>query len=264
MSRSELPMHSLVLNVDDDDGARYARGRYLRQAGFTVRDAGTGRAALEMMSERPDIVVLDLHLPDMDGFDVCRRIKSDEATASTPVLHVSAVFVDAEARARALDGGADGYLAEPVLPEVLVAAVRSLLSARDTAVRPRLLDGVRVLALDDSPDAVELSQVVLGQHGAEVRGAECATDALALIAGWLPHVIIADIAMPDEDGYHFLERVRELPANAGGRTPAIAWTGHVTEEHRLRSLRVGYQVHMSKPVPAEDLIRVVARLTGRG
>jgi CheY-like chemotaxis protein len=254
----------LFLNVDDNDGSRYARARCLCQAGFTVRDAGTGRAALQMMSERPDLVLLDLHLPDIDGFDVCRRIKGDAATASTPVLHVSAVFVDAEARARALDDGADGYLAEPVAPEVLVATVKSLLHSRDTAVRPRLLDGVRVLALDDNPDAVELSQVVLGQQGAVVRGAECASDAFALIADWRPDVIIADIAMPGEDGYRFIERVRALPPAAGARTPAIAWTGHVTEDHRLRSLRAGYQVHMSKPISAQELVRVVARLTGRG
>jgi len=259
-------MHSLLLNVDDDDAARYERGRFLRQAGFTVRDAGTGRAALEMMSERPDLVLLDLNLPDIDGFEVCQRIKSDEATAQTPVLHVSAVYVDAGARARAFEGGADGYLTEPVAPEVLVETVRSLLRARQVATRPRLLEGIRVLALDDCEDARELSQIVLCQQGAVVRTAATATEAVALVTEWCPHVIIADITLPgdDEDGYRFLERVRALPPESGGRTPAVAWTGHVTEDHRLRSLRAGYQVHMGKPASAQELVRVVAALVGRG
>jgi len=256
-------MGSLVLNVDDNDAARYARGRFLRQAGFTVRDAGSGRAALEMMTERPDLVVLDLHLPDIDGFDVCRRIKSDEATSSTPVLHVSAVYVDSGSRLRALDGGADGYLSEPIPPEVLVATVRALLQAREAEPRIRLLEGVRVLAVDDSADGRELADMVLKQYGALVRSAADGDEAIALVQEWRPDVIVADIAMPGEDGYRFMERVRALPQEAGGRTPAVAWTGYVTEEHRLRSLRAGYQVHMAKPVSAQELARVLARLAGR-
>jgi CheY-like chemotaxis protein/signal transduction histidine kinase len=627
----------LLLNVDDDDVARYARGRLLRRAGFDVRDAATGRAALDLVADHPDLVVLDVGLPDMSGFDVCRRIKADRSLGFIPVLQVSATFVKGTDRARALDGGADGYLIEPVEPEVLVATVNAMLRARRAenelaasarhwqatfdaisdgialvdargrvvrcnralgellgrTVRPletdwaplvgwphgydtlpeslplvrgdralevkshpvaheesapghrvgvvtdvtlrqraddvrqrsaavqdearragreatrlkdeflarvsqelrapvnailgwthvlrtgegdretvrravdsiarnatlqarfvsdvfdfsrilsgklhldlqpvelapvaesvfeelraelrhkrmsvsaaldrgirvdgdrdrltqivrnlvaaavrrsepggrvevelrvedgraalsvrhegrgiapehlpqvlepfaeagreggargaaaglelalardlaerhggaltasspgvgrgscftlrlplsaesgrrreraaaasrahlaldeRLLEGVRVLAVDDSPDSRELATMVLRLHGAEVRTAESAEEGLQVVAAWQPHVILADIAMPGEDGYAFISRLRARTPEAGGRIPAVAWTGYAKDEDRLRTLQAGYQVHVSKPVATHELVWVVASLAGR-
>lgn len=121
-------MAELILNVDDFEPQRYARSAVLRAAGFDVVEAATGREALERVREhRPGLVLLDIHLPDLDGFDVCRRIKADPASTSVLVLHVSATFVDADARVEALDNGADGYLPEPLDPRELVAEARSLL-----------------------------------------------------------------------------------------------------------------------------------------
>src|SRR5437016_2782689 len=82
-----------------------------------TREAGTGAEALRQMAARPDLVVLDVVLPDMDGREVCGRIKADPATAGTPVLMVSGRAVAAAEQARAVDGGADGYLTKPADPE---------------------------------------------------------------------------------------------------------------------------------------------------
>ena len=125
------PATGLILNVDDHEPARYAKGRVLRRAGYEVLDAGTGEHALELVRERrPDLVLLDIRLPDIDGFEVCRRIRCAPDSATLPVLHTSASFVGYESRVRALEQGADGYLTEPYEPEVLIASVRALLRLR--------------------------------------------------------------------------------------------------------------------------------------
>jgi PAS domain S-box-containing protein len=119
-----------ILYADDTEAQRYALSRVLQRAGFEVIEAGTGRQALEKMESKPDLVVLDVNLPDISGFEVCREIKSREASARVPVLHVSATVVTTNARVTALDGGADAYLVQPIAPEELIATVRALLRVR--------------------------------------------------------------------------------------------------------------------------------------
>lgn len=119
-----------ILCADDTEAQRYAVARVLRRAGYRVIEASTGRQALEMTESGPDLVVLDVNLPDMSGIEVCRRIKSNEATARTPVLQVSATFVSTEARVAGLEGGADAYLVQPIEPDELTATVRALLRVR--------------------------------------------------------------------------------------------------------------------------------------
>ena len=121
----------LILNVDDNDGARYAKTRILSRAGFHVIEAATGTAALERVrADAPDLVLLDVKLPDINGLEVCRQIKASADTASTLVLQTSAAAVHSLDRIRGLEGGADSYLTEPVEPAELIAHVRALLRAR--------------------------------------------------------------------------------------------------------------------------------------
>src|SRR6516162_5229643 len=116
-----------ILYVDDDADTRQAFGWLFRSAGFQVKEAATGSEALRLAEERPDLVVLDVNLPDINGFEVCRRIKAGPGTHSIPVLHLSAVFVRSEDRTHGLEEGADGYLIKPIDPEELLAHVRALL-----------------------------------------------------------------------------------------------------------------------------------------
>ena len=118
-----------ILNVDDTEAARYAKTRTLRRMGFEVIEAETGQEALDHVKEwKPDLVLLDVRLPDIHGFEVCRRIKEEQPDVL--VLQTSATFTDKEHRVQGLEGGADSYLTEPVEPEELVAAVRALLRMR--------------------------------------------------------------------------------------------------------------------------------------
>jgi PAS domain S-box-containing protein len=120
-----------ILVVDDHEAGRYATGRVLRQAGFEIIEAGAGGDALKRAEQdRPDLVLLDVRLPDMPGVEVCRRIKTSPEIGSTLVLQMSASAMDDGSRVAALEGGADGYITAPVEPAVLVATVRSLLRIR--------------------------------------------------------------------------------------------------------------------------------------
>ncbi|MBE9001789.1 response regulator [Nostoc sp. LEGE 12447] len=121
----------IILHVDDNEANRYIVTRILQNAGFTVVEAATGVAGLKAATEhQPALVILDVKLPDINGFEVCRQIKANPETAFIPVLHLSASFVQSQDKAEGLDSGADAYLVQPVEPIELLATVRSLLRIR--------------------------------------------------------------------------------------------------------------------------------------
>ena len=99
--------------------------------------AQTGKEALERVKSCPDLVILDVKLPDLSGYEVCRRIKADPVTRSIPVLQISASFVSNESKVQALEGGADGYLTHPIDATVLVATVKSLLRLKQAELISR-------------------------------------------------------------------------------------------------------------------------------
>jgi serine phosphatase RsbU (regulator of sigma subunit)/DNA-binding response OmpR family regulator len=117
-----------ILVVDDLEASRYLTSSWLRRNGYRVTEARTGREALTALAaEELDLVLLDVNLPDMSGFDVCERVKGDPRTAAIPVIHISATAIEVEDRTTGLDRGADGYLIEPVDPAELVATVEAAL-----------------------------------------------------------------------------------------------------------------------------------------
>jgi PAS domain S-box-containing protein len=116
--------------VDDNDLACYGLVRALRQEGFQVLQASTGTEALKLVRQHPSLVVLDVSLPDLSGFEVCRRIKMNPDTASIFVLHLSGHYISSDDRSEGLEGGADGYLVKPVSPRELIAQVKALLRIR--------------------------------------------------------------------------------------------------------------------------------------
>ncbi len=126
-----------VLVVDDNDALRYSITRALKEAGYTVLEAKTGSEALARAAEMPSLITLDINLPDIDGFQVCRRLKSSPETAHIPILHVSSTFTDAESRVHGLQGGADAYLAEPIDRSELVATVAALLRLKNAETEAR-------------------------------------------------------------------------------------------------------------------------------
>jgi PAS domain S-box-containing protein len=122
----------------------------------------------------------------------------------------------------------------------------------------RSLERVSVLVVDDDEDTRDAMAIGLGRYGARVATSSCASEALDALERERPHVLVADIGMPGEDGYALLQRVRALPAERGGATPAIALTAYASPQDRLDALRTGFQMHVPKPVTPAELAIAVA------
>jgi PAS domain S-box-containing protein len=234
---TDLPSPT-VLFVDDNDASRGSLSGYLREAGFAVLEAGTGDAALRLVNQRPQLVLLDINLPDLDGFEVCRRIKSDPFTASIPVLHLSGYSVSSSDRTHGLEGGADGYLVKPIDPEEVVAQMRALLRIRQAEESARrsaqqwqatfdaVSDGVCVL--DREGRVQRCNRALAGRFGPPSPGCELRDWLTPALGDGLPAVL--GLLQP---GPH--HEALELPARGRWfrvvvdpvRDAAGAWDGSV-------------------------------------
>jgi len=199
-----------LLLVDDDEAKRYVIATWLRRAGHQVTEAATGSAALDLVSAA-ELVILDVNLPDMSGFEVCRHIKSDPRTAAIPVIQVSATAVEVKDRAHGLSQGADAYLIEPADPEELLATVAAALRYHRARLRAERIAGLLSL----------LASVTIEINAAETfdRLAFAAATGAARI--FLTEVVLM-LEMPDGQ----VRRVsaapgRETPIRRGG-TPGLA------------------------------------------
>jgi CheY-like chemotaxis protein len=132
-----------------------------------------------------------------------------------------------------------------------------------TAYHGPSLRGLRVLVVDDDPDALDLIATVLRRAEAETQLCSSASQALAALRSWKPHVLVSDIEMPGEDGYSLIRKVRELGGPEGGQIPAVALTAYGRPEDRVRSLSAGFSMHVAKPVDPVELGVIVANLAGR-
>jgi signal transduction histidine kinase/ActR/RegA family two-component response regulator len=174
-------------------------------------------------------------------------------------LHGGIVFAESPGEGR----GATFVVKLPLMP-----ARPSELAAERTPptfqrASAQSLAGLRILVVDDDPTAVDLNREILSQAGAEVRGCTSGTDALQILQQWRPAVLVSDIEMPGLDGYTLLRQIRALDPDQGGKTPAVALSAYDRPEDRVRSLRAGFNFHVSKPVEADELTAIVASLAGR-
>lgn len=128
------------------------------------------------------------------------------------------------------------------------------------------LEGLQILVVDDEADALELLSTILQNNGADVIAVASVKQALTIIetaTDRSPDVLVSDIGMPDEDGYSLISKLRQLEAQRGGKLPVIALTAYAGSDDRRQALLAGFQMHLTKPVDAAELVAVVASLTGR-
>ena len=125
------------------------------------------------------------------------------------------------------------------------------------------LDGLRVLVVDDDPNALDLAAAILTGAGATVKTCLSAPEALAVLPQWRPDVLVSDIEMPGEDGYSLIRKVRALDSDQGGNTPAVALTAYGRIQDRMLSLTAGYSMHVPKPVDPGELATIIASVAAR-
>jgi CheY-like chemotaxis protein len=149
----------------------------------------------------------------------------------------------------------------PVYAEQSGAEPRHLAAGSEASIEsPLVLNGVQVLAVDDEPDAREFLAICLEKSGAEVRSVASAAEALEMLKRWHPSVLVADIGMPEEDGYTLIQKIRTQELGGIARIPAVALTAYAQAEDRRQALSAGYQVHVPKPIEPAELIAIIADL----
>lgn len=202
---------AVVLLVDDNPTNRYVLGTTLRRAGHQVVEAADGQEGLARAADpqvRPEVVLVDVRLPDMTGFEVCERIKVDPRTASLPVIHVSASAISASDRTQGLNRGADAYLTEPIAPSELLATVTATLRYTRARRRAELLADRLSL----------LNRTTLRLHSALSAEAlaRSATEGAAAVLACPVDVLLTD---PEGRTTHFASAGPGAPAERIGSPP---------------------------------------------
>jgi len=245
-------------------------------------EGGSVQVTLECLGDHANVSVADSGIgmaPDMliHVFERFRQVDSSTTRAQSGLglglaivrhlveLHHGTV----EAHSAGLGHGATFTVSLPLLPEKVATPDECeaqppgepAASAPENQTR---LDGVHVLLVDDGEDIRRFLTVVLEKYGAQVTAVASAAEAFTALGEVRPHIILSDIGMPGEDGFSLIKRIRALPPDAGGQTPAIALTAFARAEDRAEVLRAGFEAHLAKPIDAMELMGMIGRLAGRG
>src|SRR5258705_4110330 len=197
-------MTSRILIVEDDPDIAELVARYLDKAGFVTERAATGRDALTSIGARmPDLMVLDLMLPHVDGFEVCRAVRAHEVTAALPIIMLTARAEESE-RIVGLELGADDYLAKPFSPNELVARVRALLR------RARRGDGPAPKTLTYGPIALDADRHIVSSHGRDVTLTAKEFLLLEYLLQHLGRLLSRDVLLTDVWGYRYTGGTRTV------------------------------------------------------
>jgi len=265
-----------ILVIEDNPGNRELMIYLLGAFGHTTLVACDGEEGIEMARrELPNLILCDIHLPGADGYAVVRELKSDARLQNTPVLAVSAMVMVGD-QEKGLAAGFDGYIAKPIDPPEFVALIDRFLKQEQRGVAPNGLhhDGApvtrppsthkaRVVFVDDSPTNRELIYQTLAPSGYEVFVADNVQMALQMARTLLPDLILSDLHMPDEDGFHFIREVKSEPRLAV--IPFIFISSSVWgERDRDRATQLGVSLFLLRPIEPQKLLLEIAAVLGRG
>jgi len=242
---------SRLLLVDDDTVLREMATKTLRHAGFDVVPASTGREALRLFTENHfDLVLLDVMMPGMDGFEVCAKIKENPATAHVPVVMVTAL-TDTQDKVRGLEAGADDFLSKPINDTALMARVRSLVRLKmstdewrirentanqlgvveeASSVRTQSAENANILIIEDQDfELKKMSETLLVDHDT-VRGAVSGAEALELTRSHDFELLIVSLNLKEEDG---LRLCSHLKSNETTRAVPLVMVGGADDMDRM-------------------------------
>ena len=246
---------------------------------FTPRD-GRVQVVLERVNSHIEIAVADTGVGIKPEFlpHVFDRFRQADDLADTARRRAGAGALDRQAPRRAArrlgarDSAGDGQGATFTVCLPLTVVQRRVSPAADSTpghvrvaplFRPPDLSGMKVLVVDDQPDARDMLRRVLEDCEADVVTAGSAAEALREVEEGRPDVLVSDIGMPEVDGYELLRRIRALGAHPRGHLPAIALTAFARSEDRTRALRAGFLAHVAKPVEPAELLATIASMVGR-
>jgi CheY-like chemotaxis protein/class 3 adenylate cyclase len=241
----------LILLADDSPLIHRHTVPMLEDDGYEVRSAADGAEAIELARAiGPDLVITDVEMPLVDGYGVCKALKSDAATAHVPVLICSSLGEAADLE-RGFDAGADDYLVKPVLPEELSTRVRALVLGSLPASRER------ILVVDDSPAQRHYVADCLARQGFEVATAENGRIALDKAAAIRPALVVSDYEMPVMTGFELVHALRRDPELR--QIPVIMLTARDSKRDMAQMRAAGASAYLIKPFSQDKCIALVER-----
>jgi two-component system alkaline phosphatase synthesis response regulator PhoP len=246
----------LILLVDDDPDILDTMEAVLESRPYRLMKARDGQQALSrVQDEPPDLILLDMLMPRMDGFAVIKELRSDPRFAGIPVVVLTTLLEDAAYRRYELETGrsmeVQAYLEKPTPPAELLRLVGSL------------VDQPYLIVADDDPDILEALSTILRSGNYRVGTARDGEAALALVRKRQPDLLVLDLLMPKKDGFAVIRELRANPDTAD--IPILVLTTVVEDASRRRyALETGrdmaVQAYLQKPAPPAELLRVVAEL----
>lgn len=263
-----------VLLADDDATHRFLLEQILSRWGMRPRTVENGRDAVYALQRAARngspflLALLDVNMPDENGFETARRIKDDPLLAETTIVMLSSSGQpDHAARCRML--GISGYLIKPIRQAVLLSTILDVLNITPAVRKTSLPTGMypdasfeerlnlRVLLAEDNPVNRILAQNALEGLGCRVTMAKNGSEALTIWRNDPHDLILMDVAMPILDGLETTRRIRQEEAARGGHVPIIAMTAYAIRGDRELCLRAGMDAYVAKPVRGDDLLRII-------
>ena len=243
-----------ILVIDDDVISLELLEDRLKASGYDVITVSDGEVGLDVArSERPDLIILDILLPNINGFELCERIREDPNLSSVPIMMLTAVYVEELDKEKGLQVGAKRYLmkadvfmSKPFIPDRLLDNVRVLLGEK----RPEeILLKEKILVIDDDPATLELLKVRLEAEGYKVITAQDGEVGLKIIDSEKPGMVILDIKLHMMSGMDVLTRIKEDKPHL----PVVMITAYGSEKIAIESLRKGANDYIAKPINHEEL-----------
>ena len=241
----------LIVLADDSPLIHRHTVPILEEEGYEVVSAMDGAEALERIAaHRPDLVITDIEMPRLDGYQVCKAVKDGKDTAHIPVLIASALG-EAQDLERGFDAGADDYMAKPVLAEELLTRVRALFLGTIPASRER------ILVVDDSPALRHYVQDCLARQGFEVATAENGRVGLDKAIAIHPHLIVSDYEMPEMTGFEMVHALKRNPETRN--IPVIMLTARDSKRDMAQLRAAGASAYLVKPFAQDKCVATVER-----
>lgn len=241
-------MPKKILVVDDEQDIREIIKIALTDAGFQVLEAGDGKTAIELAKkEKPDLITMDIMMPNIDGFEAAKIIKDDPETKDIPIIILSVLAQDKD---KYLRGIAD-YVSKPFRPDELVVKIRQAIEKIGSASKLK-----NILVVDDESDVIDIIGLALKDKDFIITGAANGVEALEKLKICIPDLIMTDIRMPKMDGFELIKRLKKEPKY--NNIPVIVITGtHITEEDENHGLTLGATKYITKPFTIDALVKEI-------
>ena len=240
-------MKRKVLVIDDEADIRDIVRLYLSEEGCDVIEASNGQEGImKAIAEKPDLIVLDIMMPGINGFEVAKHLKDDPNTKEIPIIILSVLAHDSQYRQGILD-----YISKPFRQEELVGIVRKTFERIDGKISNKT-----VLIVDDDPDIVDIISICLKDSNIFSEKSYNGLQALEKAKSKRIDLILLDINMPGMNGFEVIKQLKEDEKTSV--IPIVVLTGtYISEDDKKHGLTLGVNKYLTKPFSADDLVKEI-------